>query len=49
METTSQKLYLKDFGMGVLAGLRLHRVSLLSDRDLPGFHNAFKKSYPGYI
>ncbi len=45
MEKTDKKLHLLDFGMGVLAGLRLQRVNLLSDRDLPSFHAAFKAAY----
>lgn len=45
METARRDLSLIDFGMGVLGGLRLHQVSLLSDRSLPAFHAAFKAAY----
>lgn len=45
MKTTTRTLNLIDFGMGVLGGLRLHGVSVVSDQHLPAFHGAFKAAY----
>jgi hypothetical protein len=42
---SKDRLTQADFGMGLLAGLRLRGVSLLSDYDLPKLHEAFVAAY----